>query len=67
MWYIEKYNETIQFIKDNPKAISEKEYRKIVKNLKLLSPESLIYITGLNFNEIVRKARNGILKEYYIE
>ncbi len=57
MWYNEKYNESIQFIKNSNKSMSEKEYRSIAKRLNLLLPESLIYIAGSNFSELVRKVR----------
>lgn len=62
MWYKEKYNESIQFIKNSKNGILEKEYRSIAKDLKLLSPESLRYITGLNFSHLVTKVRNNILE-----
>ena len=57
MWYNEKYKESILFIKNYKKAILVKEYRSIAKDLNLLSPDSLIYISGMNFNELVRKVR----------
>ena len=62
MWYDEKYNESIQIIKNSKKAMLEKDYRNIAKELNLLSPESLIYVLGLNFSELVRKVRNNVLK-----
>ncbi len=67
MWFNEKYNQSIQFIKNSKKVILEKEYRNIAKDLKLLSPESLIYITGLNFSELVKKVRNNTLEKYYLQ
>ncbi len=61
MWYDIKYEESIRFIKNCNRVILEKEYRDIAKNLKLLSPTSLRYITGLNFNELVKKVRLDML------
>lgn len=58
MWYNVKYYESIKFIKNSKNAILEKEYRKIAKDLNLLSVKSLRFITGTNFNQLVRKIRN---------
>lgn len=58
MWYNAKYNESIKFIKNFNKAILEKQYRNIAKDSNLLTAESLRYITGVNFNELVRQIRN---------
>ena len=59
MWYDIQYNDTIKFIKSYDKVILEKEYRNIniTKNLNLLSPTTLRFITGLNFNELVKTIR----------
>lgn len=58
MWYNNKYNQSIKFIRNSKKAILEKEYRNMAKDLKLLSAESLKYITGTSFNQLVKQIRN---------
>jgi len=60
MWYNSVLCASIQVIKDSPRILSEKEYRKIAKRSVLLSPESLKYITNLNFIDLVRTVRKDI-------
>lgn len=59
MWYDIKYNESIKCIRNSKKAILEKEYRNIAKDLNLLSVESLRYITGVGFNQLVKQIRKS--------
>lgn len=59
MWYNIKYNQSIKFIKNSKKAILEKEYRNIAKDLNLLSAESLRYISGISFNQLVKQIRKS--------
>lgn len=58
MWYNNKYNQSIKFIRNSKKAILEKEYRNMAKDLNLLSAESLKYIAGTSFNQLVKQIRN---------
>lgn len=58
MWYNSKYEKSMKFIRNFDYALQEKEYRNIVKKLNLLNPRSLSYITGLNFQDLVKKIRN---------
>lgn len=58
MWYNSKYERSMKFIRNFDYALQEKEYRNIVKELNLLNPRSLSYITGLNFQYLVKKIRN---------
>lgn len=57
MWYQELYNKSIKVIKNSKKRISATEYKKMAKELNLLSPESLRFITNLEFVELVRTVR----------
>lgn len=59
MWYNIKYNQSIKFIKNSKKAILEKEYRNMSKDLNLLSAESLKYICGTSFNQLVKQIRKS--------
>lgn len=59
MWYNSKYNQSIKFIKNSKKAILEKEYRNMAKDLNLLSAESLKYISGISFNQLVKQIRKS--------
>ena len=60
MWYDIHYEASIQVIKNYKRIISEKEYKNIAKELNLLSPESLKFITGLKFIDLVRTIRNKV-------
>lgn len=59
MWYNNKYNQSIKFIRNSKKAILEKEYRNMAKDLNLLSAESLKYISGTSFNQLVKQIRKS--------
>lgn len=59
MWYNNKYNQSIKFIRNSKKAILEKEYRNMAKDLNLLSVESLKYISGTSFNQLVKQIRKS--------
>lgn len=57
MWYDNRYEDTIQVIKNFKTLTSQKEYRNIAKELDLLSPTTLNCITGLSFRELLKKIR----------
>lgn len=58
MWYNTKYDESIKYIKNYKKALLENEYRNIARDLDLLSAQSLRYISGTSFNQLVKQIRN---------
>ncbi len=55
----EYYEKSLQRIKELSKIISEKEWNKIAYKEKLLSSESIKYISGMNFQEVCKLVAIG--------
>lgn len=59
MWYDKTYSLTIEYIKNSEKKMSAKEYRKVAKQLDLLSLASLRSITNIDFEELEKQIRSN--------
>ena len=59
MWYDKTYSLTIEYIKNSEKKMSAKEYRKVAKQLDLLSLASLRSITNIDFEELEKQIRSS--------
>ena len=55
----EEYKKSIQKIKEIKKRMTIIEYNKLAKKYNLLSAESLKFISGMNFTELIQ----SVLKE----
>lgn len=58
MWYDKTYSLTVEYIKNSEKKMSAKEYRKVAKQLDLLSLASLKSITNIDFEELEKRIRS---------
>lgn len=58
MWYDKTYSLTMEYIKNSKKKMSAKEYRKVAKQLDLLSLASLKSITNIDFEELEKRIRS---------
>ena len=59
VWYDKTYSLTIEYIKNSEKKLSAKEYRKVAKQLDLLSLASLRSITNIDFEELEKQIRTS--------
>lgn len=59
VWYDKTYSLTIEYIKNSEKKMSAKEYRKVAKQLDLLSLASLRSITNIDFEELEKQIRTS--------
>lgn len=59
MWYDKTYSLTIEYIKNSEKKMSAKEYRKVAKQLDLLSLASLRSTTNIDFEELEKQIRTS--------
>ena len=59
VWYDKTYSLTIEYIKNSEKKMSAKEYRKVAKQLDLLSLASLKSITNIDFEELEKQIRTS--------
>lgn len=67
MWYDETYSLTIKYIKNSEKKMSAKEYRKVAKQLDLLSLASLRSITNIDFEKLEKQIRSNKIENHLEE